>query len=159
MAAMNMDDTSNDIDHDILKLNMELKRVHLDPNEVDSEEQLLRRRLITQRLHAFVHIRILLKMTEREDRDLYTKANRAVRFVSQKHRSGSHEFRSLATSICKVLRHIVGEKRWREAGERRKILLRSSSKKALSQKRDSSKPEPELPKSAEGQDTVMTKSV
>uniref|UniRef100_A0A7S4IFF1 Uncharacterized protein n=1 Tax=Odontella aurita TaxID=265563 RepID=A0A7S4IFF1_9STRA len=84
--------------------------------------------VVEGRLSAFVQVRILLKILEREDRELRDKASRAIRFCqgkSKEQRGGP----SLAFSICTMLRLLVGDKRWQQAEQcRRRIMLQSVSR-------------------------------
>jgi len=68
------------------------------------------------RLSLFLLVRVLLKILEREgERQVRNKVQQALRYCRRKNREGDPAFRSLSMSIMKLVRAVVGEKRWRQA--------------------------------------------
>jgi len=68
------------------------------------------------RLSLFLLIRVLLKILDRDgDRQTRGKVQQALNYCQKKNKEGDPAFRSLAMSIQKLVRTVVGEKRWRQA--------------------------------------------
>jgi hypothetical protein len=90
-----------------------------------------RRKRADKPLNVFVNVRILLQVLDREDRKLKLQAVHAVQYCSKRHKAGDPDFDVLSTSIDRMLRMIVGERRWKLAEDcQRKLVVKKVVAKA-----------------------------
>lgn len=75
----------------------------------------MRKKKADNSLNLFLNVRVLLQLLEREDPKLKMQAVQAVQYCSKRHKTGDPDFAVLSKSIDKMLRMIVGEKRWKLA--------------------------------------------
>ena len=74
-----------------------------------------KKKKVDNSLNLFLNVRVLLQLLEREDPKLKMQAVQAVQYCSKRHKAGDPDFAVLSKSIDKMLRMIVGEKRWKLA--------------------------------------------
>mmetsp|Transcript_941 Transcript_941/g.2180 ORF Transcript_941/g.2180 Transcript_941/m.2180 type:complete len:436 (-) Transcript_941:51-1358(-) len=103
------------------------------PAEKRSQQMLAtrKRKRADTPLNVFVNVRILLQILDREDRKLKLQAVHAVQYCSERHKAGDPDFGVLSTSIDRMLRVIVGERRWKLAEDcQRKLVAKKVVAKA-----------------------------
>ena len=66
-------------------------------------------------LNLLMNVRVLLEILEREDPKLKLQAVQAMQYCSKRHKAGDPDFKVLSKSIDKMLKMIVGERRWKLA--------------------------------------------
>lgn len=74
-----------------------------------------KKKKVDNSLNLLLNVRVLLQLLEREDPKLKMQAVQAVQYCSKRHKAGDPDFAVLSKSIDKMLRMIVGEKRWKLA--------------------------------------------
>lgn len=86
-----------------------------------------KKKKVDNSLNLFLNVRVLLQLLEREDPKLKMQAVQAVQYCSKRHKAGDPDFAVLSKSIDKMLRMIVGEKRWKLAEDCQRRLQAKQS--------------------------------